>query len=107
GVADHAAVDVQAADAGIRRAEHLMGDAGRNPYRAQRRRDEAATVGTYLEHPFHRMGQLHPGMAVAIAELEVGRRIELAIDRPSQLPELAAAGDQPSLVPDCGPLLPA
>jgi len=73
GVADHAAVDVQAADAGIRRAEHLMGDAGRNPYRAQRRRDEAATVGTHLEHPFHRMGQLHPGMAVAIAELEVGR----------------------------------
>ncbi|MNP60981.1 hypothetical protein D3C76_1561140 [compost metagenome] len=72
---------IQTAQAGIAGATYPVLDLCRHPHRTLRRHQVETAVGMHLQHAANGVGQLPPGMRMAVAEDDVGQRLDVAVDR--------------------------
>ncbi|MNR42963.1 hypothetical protein D3C85_1615380 [compost metagenome] len=72
---------IQTAQAGIAGATYPVLDLCRHPHRTLRRHQVETAVGVYLQHAANGVGQLPPGMRMAVAQDDVGQRLEMAVER--------------------------
>ncbi|MNE32346.1 hypothetical protein D3C80_1259540 [compost metagenome] len=74
-------LQVETAQAGVALAADPVLDLRRDPHGALRWHQVETPVGMHLQHAANGVGQLPPGMRMAVAEDDVGQRLDVAVDR--------------------------